>query len=170
MHPTKKGGSEVNPQSVPPRPSSSSGDAIGTMPQPRPKGLEERQKRWGTVPRAASPIREDQLTGGNKGQSKGHKGKVQPRKTGRARSQTGGVSYTSAPAAASSGYGRPAAPARGYGRPSTPSRGNDRAQSADRDRGKRPRVQEEVAAAIPTQVFVAFKSPDPDYPVNISVV
>ena len=168
MHPTKKGGSEVNPQSVPPRPSSSSGDAIGTMPQPRPKELEERQKRWGTVPRAASPIREDQLTGGNKGQSKGQKGKGKGKV--RARSQTGGVSCTSAPAAASSGYGRPAAPARGYGRPSTPSRGNDRAQSADRDRGKRPRVQEEVAAAIPTQVFVAFKSPDPDYPVNISVV
>ena len=163
MHPTKKGGSEVNPQSVPPRPSSSSGDAIGTMPQPHPGELEARQKVWGTVPRAASPIREDQLTGGNKGQRKGQKGK------GKGSTQRA-MSCTSAPAAASSGYGRPAAPARGFGRHSTPSRGNDRAQSADRDRGKRPRVQEEVAAEIPTQVFVAFKSPDLDYPVNISVV
>ena len=128
------------------------------MPQTSPEDLLARQKWWGTQPRPASPIREGQLTGGNKVQltggnkvqSKGQQGKGQKKQYGRARSQT---DRSTAPSS-SSGYGRPEASASGYGR----------AQSADKARLKRPREPE------PDVIQLVFKEPDPSYPVIISVV
>ena len=123
------------------------------MPQTSPEDLLARQKLWGTQPRPASPIREGQLTGGNKVQltgGKGQQGKGQKKQYGRARSQT---DRSTAPSS-SSGYGRPEVSASGYGR----------AQSADKARLKIPRELE------PDVIQLVFTGPDPSYPVIISVV